>query len=123
MLFVVLGYCSSRAAVAKFRAEVVYVEFMKQWNTGVYFSLRYTSRYVSNHWKLRKFNLKNATLSQRELLIYIPQVSGNCWGFGFCPHEYYTCSGPKLSTPGSFWKFDIEAKYLSYGLPEIMLEG
>lgn len=35
------GYCPSRSAVAKFRAEAVYNEFMKQWNIGVYFSLRY----------------------------------------------------------------------------------
>jgi hypothetical protein len=36
------GYCPSRSAVAKLRAEAVYVEFMKQWNIGVYFSLRYS---------------------------------------------------------------------------------
>ncbi|KAH6797145.1 oligomeric golgi complex subunit-like protein [Perilla frutescens var. hirtella] len=35
------GYCPSRSAVAKFREEPVYIEFMKQWNTGVYFSLRF----------------------------------------------------------------------------------
>ncbi|XP_051122568.1 conserved oligomeric Golgi complex subunit 2 [Andrographis paniculata] len=35
------GYCPSRSAVSKFRTEPVYVEFMKQWNTGVYFSLRF----------------------------------------------------------------------------------
>lgn len=35
------GYCPSRSAVAKFRAASVYNEFMKQWNTGVYFSLRF----------------------------------------------------------------------------------
>lgn len=35
------GYCPSRSAVAKFRSEPVYIEFMKQWNIGVYFSLRY----------------------------------------------------------------------------------
>ncbi|KDP30933.1 hypothetical protein JCGZ_11309 [Jatropha curcas] len=35
------GYCPSRSAVSKFRAEAVYVEFMKQWNIGVYFSLRF----------------------------------------------------------------------------------
>ncbi|KAI7986079.1 Conserved oligomeric Golgi complex subunit 2 [Camellia lanceoleosa] len=35
------GYCPSRSAVAKFRAEAVYAEFMKQWNVGVYFSLRF----------------------------------------------------------------------------------
>ncbi|KAF5476570.1 hypothetical protein F2P56_003311 [Juglans regia] len=35
------GYCPSRSAVAKFRSEAVYVEFMKQWNIGVYFSLRF----------------------------------------------------------------------------------
>ncbi|XP_057972331.1 conserved oligomeric Golgi complex subunit 2 [Malania oleifera] len=35
------GYCPSRSAVAKLRTETVYVEFMKQWNIGVYFSLRF----------------------------------------------------------------------------------
>ncbi|KAI5569434.1 hypothetical protein BDE02_12G077000 [Populus trichocarpa] len=35
------GYCPSRSAVTKFRAEAIYVEFMKQWNVGVYFSLRF----------------------------------------------------------------------------------
>ncbi|KAK2978188.1 hypothetical protein RJ640_030361 [Escallonia rubra] len=35
------GYCPSRSAVAKFRTEAVYIEFMKQWNIGVYFSLRF----------------------------------------------------------------------------------
>ncbi|KAL8042588.1 hypothetical protein ABFX02_09G062600 [Erythranthe guttata] len=35
------GYCPSRSAVAKLREETVYIDFMKQWNTGVYFSLRF----------------------------------------------------------------------------------
>ncbi|BAT75974.1 hypothetical protein LR48_Vigan01g225700 [Vigna angularis] len=35
------GYCPSRSAVAKFRSEAIYIEFMKQWNIGVYFSLRF----------------------------------------------------------------------------------
>jgi hypothetical protein len=35
------GYCPSRSAVTKFRAEAICVEFMKQWNVGVYFSLRF----------------------------------------------------------------------------------
>ncbi|CAN0901710.1 Conserved oligomeric Golgi complex subunit 2 [Linum grandiflorum] len=35
------GYCPSKSAAKKFRAEAVYVEFMKQWNIGVYFSLRF----------------------------------------------------------------------------------
>lgn len=35
------GYCPSRSAVVKFRAETAYVEFMRQWNIGVYFSLRF----------------------------------------------------------------------------------
>ncbi|KAF3436861.1 hypothetical protein FNV43_RR19614 [Rhamnella rubrinervis] len=35
------GYCPSRSAVTKFRAEAVYNDFMKQWNIGVYFSLRF----------------------------------------------------------------------------------
>ncbi|KAK4850405.1 hypothetical protein QYF36_006461 [Acer negundo] len=39
--FLQQGYCPSRSAVAKFRAEPVYVVFMRQWNVGVYFSLRF----------------------------------------------------------------------------------
>ncbi|KAL4584795.1 hypothetical protein LXL04_009405 [Taraxacum kok-saghyz] len=35
------GYCPSRSAVANFRAEGVYVDFIKQWNIGVYFRLRF----------------------------------------------------------------------------------
>ncbi|CAA0806933.1 Unknown protein [Striga hermonthica] len=35
------GYCPSRSAVAKLREEAVYLEFVKQWNIGVYFSLRF----------------------------------------------------------------------------------
>lgn len=35
------GYCPSRSAVSKFRSQAIYSEFMKQWNIGVYFSLRY----------------------------------------------------------------------------------
>ncbi|PHU08809.1 hypothetical protein BC332_20669 [Capsicum chinense] len=35
------GYCPSRAEVVKFRSEAAYVDFMKQWNVGVYFSLRF----------------------------------------------------------------------------------
>ncbi|KAH7867403.1 hypothetical protein Vadar_032937 [Vaccinium darrowii] len=31
----------NRSAVAKFRAEAIYIEFLKQWNVGVYFSLRF----------------------------------------------------------------------------------
>ncbi|XP_020580665.1 conserved oligomeric Golgi complex subunit 2 [Phalaenopsis equestris] len=35
------GYCSSKSAVSKFRLQTVYVEFMRHWNIGVYFSLRF----------------------------------------------------------------------------------
>ncbi|THU43961.1 hypothetical protein C4D60_Mb02t02370 [Musa balbisiana] len=35
------GYCPSRSAVVKFRSEVVYMDFIRQWNVGVYFSLRF----------------------------------------------------------------------------------
>ncbi|KAG5028186.1 Conserved oligomeric Golgi complex subunit 2 [Glycine soja] len=35
------GYCPSRLSVAKFRSEAIYTEFMKRWNIGVYFSLRF----------------------------------------------------------------------------------
>ncbi|KAF5730942.1 conserved oligomeric Golgi complex subunit 2 isoform X2 [Tripterygium wilfordii] len=35
------GYCPSRSAVVKFRAEVVCVEFMKMWNVGAYFYTRF----------------------------------------------------------------------------------
>lgn len=35
------AYCSSRSGVVKFRSEAVYIDFMRQWNVGVYFSLRF----------------------------------------------------------------------------------
>lgn len=35
------GYCPSRSEAVKFRSEAAYIEFMKQWNVGVYFSLRF----------------------------------------------------------------------------------
>ncbi|KAH7858795.1 hypothetical protein Vadar_028170 [Vaccinium darrowii] len=31
----------NRSTVAKFQAEAIYIEFLKQWNVGVYFSLRF----------------------------------------------------------------------------------
>ncbi|BBN16902.1 conserved oligomeric Golgi complex subunit 2 [Marchantia polymorpha subsp. ruderalis] len=34
------GYCQSQAAVEKFRSQSAYFEFMKQWNLGVYYTLR-----------------------------------------------------------------------------------
>lgn len=45
MYFCDAGYYRTSSAVAKFRAEAVYVEFMKQWNIGVYFSLRYSVQF------------------------------------------------------------------------------
>lgn len=35
------GYCISKSAVTKFRSEPAYTDFMRQWNVGVYFSLRF----------------------------------------------------------------------------------
>uniref|UniRef100_A0A7N0VGM5 Conserved oligomeric Golgi complex subunit 2 n=1 Tax=Kalanchoe fedtschenkoi TaxID=63787 RepID=A0A7N0VGM5_KALFE len=35
------GFCPSSSAVVKFRSESVYVEFMKQWNVGAYFTIRF----------------------------------------------------------------------------------
>ncbi|KAL9677212.1 hypothetical protein QQ045_005440 [Rhodiola kirilowii] len=35
------GFCPSTSAVVKFRSESVYVEFLKQWNIGAYFTLRF----------------------------------------------------------------------------------
>ncbi|TVT96986.1 hypothetical protein EJB05_57793 [Eragrostis curvula] len=35
------GYCVSKSAVTKFRSEAAYTDFMRQWNIGVYFSLRF----------------------------------------------------------------------------------
>ncbi|AQK61588.1 Oligomeric Golgi complex subunit 2 [Zea mays] len=35
------GYCISKSAVTKFRSELAYTDFMRQWNVGVYFSLRF----------------------------------------------------------------------------------
>ncbi|KAI3978027.1 hypothetical protein MKX01_032404 [Papaver californicum] len=41
------GYCPSRSSIMKFRSAAVYMEFMKQWNLGVYFSLRFQEIAVS----------------------------------------------------------------------------
>ncbi|AQK61587.1 Oligomeric Golgi complex subunit 2 [Zea mays] len=38
------GYCISKSAVTKFRSELAYTDFMRQWNVGVYFSLRSIAR-------------------------------------------------------------------------------
>ncbi|ONM11591.1 Oligomeric Golgi complex subunit 2 [Zea mays] len=35
------GYCFSKSAVTKLRYEPAYTDFMRQWNVGVYFSLRF----------------------------------------------------------------------------------
>jgi len=35
------GYCQSKSAIIKFRSEPAYTDFMRQWNVGVYFSLRF----------------------------------------------------------------------------------
>ncbi|KAF8708780.1 hypothetical protein HU200_030169 [Digitaria exilis] len=35
------GYFQSKTAVTKFRSEPAYTDFMRQWNVGVYFSLRF----------------------------------------------------------------------------------
>lgn len=42
-IFIISGCCPSRSAVSKLRSEAVYTEFMRQWNVGVYFSLRYVA--------------------------------------------------------------------------------
>lgn len=39
-IFYFAGYCLSKSAVTKFRSEPAYTDFMRQWNVGVYFSLR-----------------------------------------------------------------------------------
>ena len=59
------GYYPSRSAVTKFRAEAICIEFMKQWNVGVYFSLRYSEKYHRwllsyhyNYWLLNFCNSK-----------------------------------------------------------------
>ncbi|KAK1272331.1 hypothetical protein QJS04_geneDACA012651 [Acorus gramineus] len=41
MICLEMGYCPSRSAVSKFRSEAVYNDFVKMWNVGVYFSLRF----------------------------------------------------------------------------------
>ncbi|KAL6909387.1 hypothetical protein ACP4OV_001668 [Aristida adscensionis] len=35
------GFCHTKSAVTKFRSEPVYADFIRQWNVGVYFSLRF----------------------------------------------------------------------------------
>ncbi|KAJ8748117.1 hypothetical protein K2173_012885 [Erythroxylum novogranatense] len=52
------GYCPSRSAVAKFRAQAVYADFMKQWNIGVYFSLREDVLIVSSSDKFLRLCLQ-----------------------------------------------------------------
>lgn len=101
-LIIVQGYCPSRSAVSKFRMEPVYIEFMKQWNTGVYFSLRYAlelfmptsdpsclpgSLSLVISIKLNK-RLQYTDIAIRSL----SQVSGNSWGFGFCTSDFNTCT-------------------------------
>lgn len=35
------GLCSSKSAISAFRSQPAYTDFMKQWNLGVYFTLRF----------------------------------------------------------------------------------
>ncbi|EEF51806.1 conserved oligomeric Golgi complex subunit 2 [Ricinus communis] len=83
------GYCPSRSAVAKFRTEVVYVEFMKQWNVGVYFSLRFqeiagaldsalsaTSLVPVENLHSGQTNLQDLTLKQSATLL---ESLKSCW--------------------------------------------
>lgn len=35
------GYCPSKSAITTFRSQPAYADFMKQWNLGVYFTLRF----------------------------------------------------------------------------------
>lgn len=79
------GYCPSRSAVAKFRAEAVYIEFMKQWNVGVYFSLRYFVQLF--HGCFTKDSFFNFFMMGADLICQFLQVSGNSWGFGFCSYS------------------------------------
>lgn len=53
----------------------------------------------------------------------LPQVPGNSRGFGCCTYDYYTYTRSELLEPGIHSKLSVEAKYFSYGLLEIMLEG
>lgn len=35
------GYCQTQAAIESFRSQTAYVDFLKQWNLGVYYTLRF----------------------------------------------------------------------------------
>ncbi|KAI5081012.1 hypothetical protein GOP47_0004195 [Adiantum capillus-veneris] len=35
------GYCQSKSAISTFRSQPAYLDFLKQWNLGVYFTLRF----------------------------------------------------------------------------------
>jgi hypothetical protein len=72
------GYCPSRSAVAKFRAEAVYVEFMKQWNIGVYFSLRYSLQlyYGLYPYKMVKVLLNNVDFSYNYNYFRFQEIAG-----------------------------------------------
>ncbi|KAF8762346.1 hypothetical protein HU200_009525 [Digitaria exilis] len=41
LIYLCAGYFQSKSAVTKFRSEPAYTDFMRQWNVGVYFSLRF----------------------------------------------------------------------------------
>lgn len=75
---VVQGYCPSRSAVAKFRAEAVYVEFMKQWNIGVYFSLRYSLQlyYGLYPYKIGKVLFNNVDCSYNYNYFRFQEIAG-----------------------------------------------
>ncbi|KAH7859025.1 hypothetical protein Vadar_030554 [Vaccinium darrowii] len=66
----------NRSAVAKFRAEAIYIEFLKQWNVGVYFSLRY-SHWVSAGLAARKASNAGNTLLPISVLFSVELLSSS----------------------------------------------
>ncbi|ERN10008.1 hypothetical protein AMTR_s00013p00234340 [Amborella trichopoda] len=83
------GYCPSRSAVSEFRSRAVYIEFIRQWNIGVYFSLRFqeiasaldlalmvTTITVVGNSHLNKGNSRELTLNQSVQLL---ECLRSCW--------------------------------------------
>ncbi|XP_078437582.1 oligomeric golgi complex subunit-like protein [Wolffia australiana] len=63
------GYCATRSAVIKFRSGDVYVDFMKQWNIGVCFSLRFQEIAGNLDSSLQEPNISSSQVDDKGLIL------------------------------------------------------
>ncbi|KAL2934538.1 Conserved oligomeric Golgi complex subunit 2 [Bienertia sinuspersici] len=120
------GYCASRYAVSKFRAEPVYVDFMKQWNLGVYFSLRFQeiagaldsalvapTLVVAQNSHPEDSNFPALTLKQSVILL---ESLRSCWGEDVlvlsCSDKFLRLSLQLLSRFSSWLSYGLNARKL-----------